>query len=80
MKKIYFKIIEKGKRYEIEENELNYLISFGINLEKRINKAIEWVNNHIETYTQNGIGIIDWDHNSDPRKLLDILKGSDNND
>lgn len=41
----------------------------------RVDKAIEWVNNHIETYTQNGIGIIDWNYDSDPRKLLKILKG-----
>ena len=46
-------------------------------LQERIDKAIEWVNNHIETYTQNGIGIIDWNYDADPRKLLEILKGED---
>jgi len=45
--------------------------------QERIDKAIEWVNNHIETYTQNGIGIIDWNYDADPRKLLEILKGED---
>ena len=69
--------IEKTKIfYRNRSNDLQIYIK---TLLQRIDKAIEWVNNHIETYTQNGIGIIDWDHNSDPRKLLDILKGSDSN-
>ena len=49
-----------------------------IELQKRIDKAIEWVNEHIETYTQNEISIIDWNTTSDPRQLKKILRGEDN--
>lgn len=42
-----------------------------------IDKAIEWVKEHIETYQKNEIVILDWDNFSDPRNLLKILKGSD---
>lgn len=38
-------------------------------------KAIEWIDEHIETYTKNGISIIDWNTTSDPRQLKDILRG-----
>lgn len=44
---------------------------------QRIGKAIEWIDSHIETYTKNGISIIDWDRFSNPRKLLEIFRGED---
>lgn len=42
-----------------------------------IDKAIEWVKEHIETYQKNEIVILDWDNFSDPRKLLKILGGDE---
>lgn len=46
----------------------------------RCEKANKWVDKHTETYTKNGISIIDWDNLSDPRKLKNILNGSDENE
>ena len=43
----------------------------------RCEKANKWVDKHTEIYTENGISIIDWDNLSDPRKLKNILNGSD---
>lgn len=42
-----------------------------------IDKAIEWVKEHIETYQKNEIVILDWDNFSDPRNLLKILGGDE---
>ena len=74
----------KEQMYELQQRidtsiaENMILIKENNKMQQKIYKAIEWVNNHIETYTQNGIGIIDWNYNSDPRKLLEILKGEFN--
>lgn len=46
-------------------------------LKEQKKKAIEWVKKHIETYQKNEIVILDWDNFSDPRKLLNILNGGD---
>jgi hypothetical protein len=62
------------KQYAKEEKKLFHDNEI---LQQRIDKAIEWINNHIETYTKDRISIIDWDNFSDPRKLLDILRGDE---
>ena len=42
-------------------------------LEETIDKAIEWVHEHISKYNCKGITIIDWDNLSNPNDLLEIL-------
>ena len=75
------KILEQKKLIKaMQENEDSAIKIMKMYEEekKKNQKAIDWVNNHFETYIQNGIGIIDWNHNADPRKLLDILEGEKN--
>lgn len=72
-------ITQLEKENERLSVELNTCMIERNNYLSKNDKAIEWINSHIETYTKNGISIIDWDTLSDPRKLLKIL-GGDNND
>ena len=39
-----------------------------------IDKAKEWINNHIDTFEERNITIYDWNSLSNPKELLDILK------
>lgn len=39
-----------------------------------IDKAREWINNHIDTFEERNITIYDWNSLSNPKELLDILK------
>lgn len=47
-------------------------------LQKRIDKAIEWINEHIDTFEERNITIYDWNSLSDPKDLLEILRGNSN--
>lgn len=44
-------------------------------LQNRIDKAIEWINEHIDTFEERNITIYDWNSLSDPKDLLEILRG-----
>lgn len=44
-------------------------------LQNRIDKAIEWINEHIDTFEERNVTIYDWNSLSDPKDLLEILKG-----
>lgn len=74
----------KGGTYELPIEIYNDLIGQIEDAQKerdiyksRCEKANKWVDKHTEIYTKNGISIIDWDNLSDPRKLKNILNGSD---
>ena len=70
MRSINLKIIERGKRYEIEEKELTYLISRIHWLEKINKHAIEYLKSH----SNNCMFELRME---EMEELLDILKGSD---
>ena len=76
MREIKLKIIGENKRYEIEEKELTYLISYSKMLEKRIDKAIDKIEaiklNAKKYGADHDVLIYDG--------LLDILKGCDSNE
>ena len=74
---------EENKRIFSKVNDDELLISNAMNYaeaqdyKSRCEKANKWVDKHTKIYTKNGISIIDWDNLSDPRKLINILNGSD---
>ena len=62
----------------ILQNNILSLLKENKELQQRIDNAIEWIKEHIETYQKNDIAILDWDTFADPRNLLKILGGADN--
>ena len=56
----------KDKIKELKEQNQKY--------KEVIDKAREWINNHIDTFEERNITIYDWNSLSNPKELLDILK------
>lgn len=55
--------------------DLNQAYTIIEDLQQRIDKAIEWINNHIYTFEERNITIYDWNSLSNPKELLEILGG-----
>lgn len=68
---------EKEEIILLKASELMSKIAEDYGYKSRCEKANKWVDKHTVIYTKNGISIIDWDNLSDPRKLKNILNGSD---
>ena len=75
-------MMNKYKTFEELKEELGdkfeeYMYKSNIELLTKIDKSIEWINKHIDTFEERNITIYDWDSLSNPKDLLEILKGDD---
>ena len=65
--------IKIGKYY-LTRNNPRELLKENKKYKEVIDKAKEWINNHIDTFEERNITIYDWNSLSNPKELLDILK------
>lgn len=75
MNKEEIKCITKEQLNQLEWSDTHeYGTTLAYELIERIDKAKEWINNHIDTFEERNITIYDWNSLSNPKELLDILK------
>ena len=67
------KIMKQEAHYDWLKDEVHCLYAENKDLQDRINKAIEYIGKELKVMPENGCSIR-------LNKILDILKGSDNND